>query len=383
MAPLLMAPDPTTGALWRRASVEERVLFGCMRQDLDAAWRARLVALGGDPTLAWPMLLRVAVKHQVAPLVQQNLAAAGVLAHAPASVQAGFHHEVLGNLGAKATMRRALVEALAYFAGEGIEVLAVKGTSLDLRLFTDAASTVSGDIDLLLRPDWHAVDPSVHARVAAFNAGTPVVDVDFVRHPDLVLNGILPVDFAAIWARSTSIAVDGQPVHLMCVEHELVCATINSARKRFFRLKSLLELSELLHRHPALDHDEVARCARAWRCNGIAYAALRAAAATVGAAVPAPMLRALGIGRVHAGLLDALVARMSFCRLATLHGGLRLGGKRLGRGLLLPYASLGVRAGVRALRRALRQMGGTRAAPHGGQGWLRASKTASAGKTFR
>lgn len=359
----LLAADLTDGALWRRAAAEERLLFSCMRQDLDAAWRARIAELGADPALAWPTVLRVAVKHQVAPLVQQNLAAAGVLARAPANVQAGFHHEVLGNLGAKATMRRALVDALAYFASEGIDVLAVKGTSLDLRLFTDRTSTVSGDIDLLLRPDWHAVDPRVHARVAAFNAGTPVIDVDFVRHPDLVLNGILPVDFATIWARSTRTAVDGQPVHLMCVEHELLCAAINSARKRFFRLKSLLELSELLHRHPALDHDEVARCARAWRCNGIAYAALRAAAATVGAPVPAELARAFGIGRVRAGLLDALVARMSFCRLATLHDGVGLRGKRFGRGLLLPYASFGVRAGGRALGQAIRQMVFPKAGP--------------------
>jgi len=362
MAPTMVS-DPAGATLWRRAPAEDRLLFACMRQDLDAPARARIADLAAAPGLDWPKVLRVAVKHQVAPLVLHNLAGAGALTRAPAPVQAGLHHELLNNLRAKATMRQALVDALAFFAAEGVDVLALKGTSLDLRLFADQAATVSGDVDLLLRPDWDAVGPHVHARVAALNAGTPVVDVDFARHPDLVMNGVLPVDFARIWARASRTEVGGQPVHLMCVEHELVCTAINAARKRFFRLKSLLELRELLHRHADLDAGEVVACAAAWRCTGIAYAALGAAAAAVGATVPAALAAGLRPGRLHARLLDGLVARASFCRLDTVRGGVRLRGKQLGPGLLLPYASLGLRGAVRALGVALRQALGRAARP--------------------
>ncbi len=346
--------SPIASPLWRRASVEERLLFACMRQELDAAWRARIVSLAADERLAWPIVLRTAVRHQVAPLVLQHLLATGSLARAPAEVQGAFHHELLANLGAKAAMRRALVEALAYFRTERVDVLAVKGTSLDLRLFTDAAATVSGDVDLLLRPDWDATDARVHARVAALNAGTPVVDVDFARHPDLVMNGVLPVDFAAIWARAVRTSVDGEPVHVMCVEHELLCAAINAARKRYFRLKSLLEIGELLRRHRDLDLDEVARCARAWRCAGIVYAALMATTHAVGAPTPRDLAARLRLGGLHASILDGLVQRMSGASLLTLHDGLHVRGKRLGRALLLPYASLGLRGAVRAFTVAVR-----------------------------
>jgi len=41
---------------------------------------------------------------------------------------------------------------------------------------------------------------------------------------------------------------------------------------------------------------------------------------------------------------------------ATLHGGVRVRGKRVGRGLLLAYASLGLGGALRAAARAAKQV---------------------------
>ncbi len=343
-------------ALWQRALPAERLLFACLHSQLDALARTRLASCAAAVS-AWDQVLRIAVQHQVAPLVLHALGQADALSHVPEAVRASLHHEMLRNVAAKATMRRTLLAALTEFGGEGVDVMAVKGTSLDLRL-RDPALTVSGDIDLLLRQAWGQVDCRVHARVAALNAGTPVVDVDFERHPDLVMNGVLPVDFAAIWAGATRGGLDGAPLFTMRVEHELLCACINSARKRFFRLKSLFELAELVRLYPDLDWDEVARRARAWRCAGVAFVALTASAATADAPIVSDLAPRLGLSRTRARLLVALIERMSFSRLGRLHGGLRVGGKRIGRGLLLVHASLGVGGALRAAARALAQMGG-------------------------
>lgn len=341
-------------ALWRRALPEERVLFACLRQDLDAGSRARLLACAAAVS-SWDAVLRTAVQHQVAPLVLHALGQAGALPGLPETVRAALHHEMLGNVAAKATIRRALTDALAWFAAEAVDAMPVKGTSLDFRL-RDPALTTSGDIDLLLRQDWGEVDARVHQRVATLKAGKPVIDVDLARHPDLVMNGVLAVDFGAIWARARRTAVDGVPMFVMSAEHELLCACIQSARKRFFRLKSLFELAELLRGEPGLDWDLVARNARAWRCAGITFTALVASAAAAGAPIPEDLDRRLGLSWPRARLLAALVRRMSFAHLSSLHGGLALRGKRVGRGLLLVYASLGVRGAGRAFARALTQV---------------------------
>jgi hypothetical protein len=347
------APLAAIGArLWQRATAEERLLFACLHQHFDDAARQRLTTCAAAVT-QWDEVLRVAVRHQVAPLVLHALGQARVLDAVPAPTRAGLHHEMLRNVAAKATMRTALVDATAWFAAQGADVMPVKGTSLDLRL-RDAALTVSGDVDLLLRQDWSAFPASVHRRVAELNAGKPVLDVDFARHPDLVMNGLLPIDFAAIWARATRTILDGAPLFTMCAEHELLCACINSARKRYFRLKSLYEIAELLRLHPHLDWDEIARCARAWRCGRIVYAALTATSATTGVAVPHTLAHHVGVSRPVAALLSRLIARMSCTRLATLHGGVRIAGRRVGWPLLLVYASLGLRGLGASATNALR-----------------------------
>ena len=339
-------------ALLRRALPEERLLFACLHQSFDDPARARVAACATQ-VQAWDAVLRIAVRHQVAPLVLHALGAADVLERVADAVRASLHHEMLRNVAAKAVMRSKLIAVLNEFAAEGLDVMAVKGTSLDLRL-RDPALTVSGDIDLLVRQDWAQTSAAMHARVAALNAGTPVVDIDCARHPDLVMNGVLPVDFAGIWAQATRAPIGDAPLFRMRVEHDLLCACINSARKRFFRLKSLFELAELLRTHPDLDWNLVVRDAHAWRCSAIAFVALTATAATTGAPIPVDLAKRFVLSRVRVRALESLIARMSFSRLATLHTGVRLRGKSVGRALMLVYASLG-RGAARAAWCSLRR----------------------------
>jgi hypothetical protein len=96
---MLPPSDATAAALWRRALPEERVLFCCMRQELDAAGRDQIVAAAGGARIDWDAVLRVAVQHQVAPLVLTNLGrCAEVIAQVPPAVRAKFHHQTLQNM---------------------------------------------------------------------------------------------------------------------------------------------------------------------------------------------------------------------------------------------------------------------------------------------
>jgi hypothetical protein len=339
---------------WQRRSASERVLLACCRQAMTDADRQRVAAAA--PRADWPLVLAAAVRHQVAPLVFENLAdCPGIAAALPADVRAGFHHATVRNMAAKQAAAAALQDALEWFGGRGIDAMLVKGTALDARLFAQPWRTASADVDLLLRLPG-ALDGEVWQKIVALNAQSPQLDVHVHRHPDLVMNGVLPVDFDAIWAAARPIPYAGRQVWVMSIEDELLAACINACRKRYFRLKSLLAIRELAASCAELDWPGFARRAVAWRCGGIAYAALVATAISAGCALPADLRRMLRVSRARAALLDFLLVRMGFGSLATIHRHRRVLGKYWSRWLLLRYASLGWRPALGAVRVAIAQM---------------------------
>ena len=349
---------------WVRRSPEERLLLLCTRQRLDRQQEAEITKLCNNHRLSWETVLATAVAHQVSPLVFHNLAQCEMASKAdmpdkpdmPEGVRNAFHHEMVGNLAAKDAMAGALGNALGWFRLHDLDVMLVKGTALDHRVYEEPWYTISGDIDLLLRPSDEPIGKELWSKLVEMNAGRPVIDVHRGRHPDLVMNGVLPVDFTRIWADAEQTTVGEQPAWLMAIEHELVCACINSCRKRYFRLKSLCEIAELIRRYPDLSFDAVAQRATDWRCRGIVYTALVATKIAVGCELPEDLGQKLGFAGMSGSLLRFLLARMSFSSLPRLYRSRRVLGKNLGRSLALPYASLGWWRGLGSLRVAGSQM---------------------------
>jgi hypothetical protein len=352
-----MADRASNGSLheryWARRSPAERLLLCCMRPQLDGEWRARAADVCAGGNVPWTAVLETAVTHQVAPLVYHHLQSCpAAVAAWPREVESALRLEALRNVAAKNVMAQALGRALDELRGFGADVMAIKGTALDLRLWDESWITVSGDIDLLVRQDWGEVGQSARDRIWYMLTERPAIDVACGSHPDLVMNGILPIDFGAIWQDAVRTEFAGRPLSLMAVVDELLCACVQSCRKRYFRLKSLLEIGELVRRHPELDWDRFARRAVAFRCGGIAWTALAATASATGAACPplAELARMLRVGRLRRSLLEALVVRGSLRRLRDLYRGMRVRGKNVGRSLVLPYASLGAVQALRSLR---------------------------------
>ena len=61
---------------------------------------------------------------------------------------------------------------------------------------------------------------------------------------------------------------------LMSTEDMLLSLCINSGRKRFFRLRSLVDIAETVNRGPELDWPMLVDKARAYQCSHIACPAL-------------------------------------------------------------------------------------------------------------
>jgi hypothetical protein len=341
---------------WARRSREERLLFACARQGFGAASRreAEQALDGGD--LAWDTVVQVARKHQVAPLVHWNLERGELLGRVPpgaAQTLAALRQE---NVAQKQRLARALVEAIAWFRARGLDTLLMKGTSLDRRVYDQDWFTSSQDADLLLGRPGDELTKEVWQRMVALNVGDPILDAHFGKHPDLAMNGLLRVDFAALWQDAEPILVGGERAFLATVENELLSACINGCRKRYFKLKSPCEIAAILERFPRLDWDAVTARARAWDCHRMVYASLVATHLATGIDLPEGLRERCAVTRPRAALLHHLLERLSYSSLPRLFSPRQFRGKSLCAALLLPYASNGIAQLPRGLAIVLRQM---------------------------
>ena len=208
--------------LWRRRSPAEQILLCCTRQDFDEVWQQRALEIAVRRPVRWDDTLSIAVLHQVTPLIYRNLQACRELAErVPGDVLSRFRQAVVLNVQKKARMATALSEALGYFSDNGIEVLLVKGTALDVRVYEETWLTASQDINLVLETDWDRLAEPVRERIRRMNRSQPLIDVHCERHPDLVMNGLLPLDFGRMLASAERHELHG-PIRI--VEFEIRCA---------------------------------------------------------------------------------------------------------------------------------------------------------------
>lgn len=312
----------------------------CTRLNFDESWQEMALSLAVN--VDWEEVLSIAVLHQVTPLVYRNLQACPAVARdIPDPTIEKFRQALVLNMQKKSELGAALRGALEFFGDMDVDLLLIKGTSLDARLYQDSWLTVSQDLDLVVLEKWESLSDEARQWIRDGNSGTPLIDVQCECHADLVMNGLLPLNFNSMVGRAQSHEVQGNRALLMCPEDELLCACIQSFRKRYFRLKSLCEIAEFVNQHRDLDWNALCQNAVAERCSGIVYVALLAASMSVGCELPGDLRQRLQISKVRAATLRFLIHRFSFSSLATLYVDRWFRGKQIGRSLMLPYASLG------------------------------------------
>lgn len=335
----------------KNPSAEDQLLFTCTRQHFRESHRRDLATIYAKQVIRWEALYKTAVHHGVAPLVYRNLQQCPELvARLPYTIRDRFIQCTRNNVLVKSLQAERVRGILQFFARRSVPVLLLKGTALDVTVYQQPWYTLSADIDLTIKchqSEWPAEDrESVHALVRGRNRfeRRTTVEFEWFGHHDVSMNGQVPVDFTEVWDRARPIRVDDQLAHVMCPEHMLLAACMNSCRKRFFRLKALCDISEVTSAH-TIDWEYFARAACQWRCDIIAYTALGIAAITVGCSPPKSLPDQLRISPFRRRVIEFVGQRQSFSTLATLH-------RRLGSGLLLPLAvQCFPRVGSRLLRR--------------------------------
>lgn len=319
----------------------DKLLFLCARQDFTDAHLKALLELGAR-TLVWEQVFVTARHHGVAPLVWANLEkaiAAGLAV--PAGVMHKFQLSCYQNVVAKRKRAENVANALALLEAHAIEVLALKSVALDLLVYEQPWYTTAADSDLILRPRRHDVSPQALAEISRFFERLPI-EYEFYEHHDVTMNGHLPVDFERIWNDARRVSFHGHNLFLMSAEDMLLSLCINSSRKRYFRIRSLVDIAETVNRCRELDWDALFDKARAYQCSQIAYTALVATQATLGCALPATIPDGFRLGPARARAVRRLVPFLvEHLPLAALsyYTGWDLFGRKVGWSLVLPYAT--------------------------------------------
>jgi hypothetical protein len=327
------------GSYLARLQPEDRLLLLCARRRFTDAHRTAAIQVCTAAPLRWERIYAASVNQGIAPLVYSNLVRCSMAELGiPPGVVTKFRVLVGRNLVTQQILANQLIRTLDVLSGLSIDAMLIKGAALDYLLDSQRALTISKDIDLVLRIRPDEVTKSIRKDLAAACAGYPI-EYDFFDHHDVTLNGALPVDFERIWRDADSIRLGDKSVRVMCPEDFLIVSCINACRKRYVRLKALVDAVEILEAYPALDWDSVARRARSDQCAAIVYATLFILDLLQATRVPEAAFKLPLAGRMRAASIRLLLHHLPAWSWTVPASGLHVFNRSLDVSLVLPYVT--------------------------------------------
>lgn len=320
---------------------EDRLLFACTRQDFQEQDQKAVLEISREYPLSWELAFSKAERHGVASLVYVNLCQRSEIPFdIPQKLVDSYQMYTMQNTVRKEQRARKLAEIIEYLNEHDIEAMLIKGGVLDILVYEHPAFSTLSDIDLVLHRKREEISSPELDRLMDELHGSSI-EYDFYHHHDMTINGALPVDFDRIWQDASRIEYRGQPVWVMSAEDTLISLCINSCRKRYFRLKSLLDISETIRVMDQLRWDVVVEKAGLYDCSSIVYTALLVAERTLGCDLPEGVRDELKVSTLRSAVIDSLVSyamRYSSLPLEPISG-INLAGRQLHASLVLPYAT--------------------------------------------
>lgn len=319
---------------------EDRFLFTCTRQDFGDEYQQEALEISRRYALNWEQVFTKAEQHGVAGLLYVNLCQRSDLdLGIHASIINHYRFYTLRNSVRKEQQLQKLLRALEALQRRSIPALLIKGAALEFLVYEHSAYSTLNDVDLVLKVRKDQLTQSTMEELTReLESG---IEYDFYEHHDMTINGALPIDFGRIWKDATQIELRGQPVWVMCPEDMLISLCINSCRKRFFRLKSLLDIAETVQKIPNIQWDKLVERARCYDCINIVYAALLVTSQTLGCNLPPQFLERLPVHPLRRRVINQIVAyALRYGSLpATPISGKMFFGRQLHISLVLPYAA--------------------------------------------
>jgi hypothetical protein len=268
----------------KKTKPEDELLFACARQNFRDEHQQRVFNICCKHKIDWALIYSTAELHGVAPLVYANLCWCQNLL-IPPEILERFRLCLMRNILAKERLAESITRAISFFAERSIKVMLIKDVALDILVYDQPYYTVLQDADIVISVSREKVTDRQYKEFMEFFDQSRVEDDDFSPH-NVVVNGVLPVDFQQIWTEAKKIEFRGQDVFVMSPEDMLFSLCINSCRKQFFGLKALCDIAETINKYPGLDWSKLVQRARAYDCHNIVYTALLVTVMTMGCSLP-------------------------------------------------------------------------------------------------
>lgn len=286
---------------------ENKLLFLCTRKDFQTEHQKLLSEICIQSNINWELVDLIAVQHSVAPLVYLNLKKCfHLLPGIPANALIELKSICIENFANKKKQEQNIVTSISKFQQKSVNLMLVKGIALNYTVYESCFWYVIGDIDLILNNKVEDISQTEDLEDIQFFDSLNINEWERFEHHDVNINGLLPINFQQIWQRAIEINISEKKAFIMCPEDMLLTACINSCRKRYFRLKSLLDIAEIINYYPDFNWMKFLEICQEFRCDKIIYTSLYVTSITVGCNLPNNFLDSFNINLLTKFLIKKL-----------------------------------------------------------------------------
>jgi hypothetical protein len=246
-----------------QARPEVQVLLCCAQTCYNPASAAQLPRLL-HPDFNWGLLIRLALRHRVLPLLYRSVQTIGADLVPPpiwAELQHHFHANAQRNL----LLGGTLLRLLGLLARHDIPALPYKGPVLAMAAYGNLALRQFGDLDILVRQqDVERAKDLLLAQGYRWWEQRPITLLprqrkvyELISTDGQVLVELhwaitsstfyFPLDPARLWERLETVVLLETPVHTLTSEYLLLILCVHGAKHHWHRLAWICDIAALLH----------------------------------------------------------------------------------------------------------------------------------------
>jgi hypothetical protein len=270
-------------------SREIQIILCCSRVKMKEEDKEKLIYLLGND-LDWNFLIKTVVKHDVVPLVYQNLKLIDANS-VPGDVLDYFHTFAYGVALRNAGFLKELLNVLEILKGHGIQALSFKGPILALLAYRSIGLRSFCDLDILVRKQdflrackllisekgyYASYELSfLNTKIKDFiiessheyslTNGKTFIDLHQVLTVEIFLSASFTFDH--LWSRLESIPVAGQNVPRFGTEDLLMYLCIHGSKDCWRSLKWICDISEFVNSHGNIQWQSLLGQAKALGCE--------------------------------------------------------------------------------------------------------------------
>ena len=312
------------------ARPESALLLTCARASVDAVQRKRIWALVSGP-LDWDLVLRLADRHGLQPLLHSHLNAVcpeAVPAEPREHLRVAFQRVSALNI----LLTHELQKLLTLFADNDVQAVPYKGPALALQLHGNVALRQFSDLDILVHPRdvRRARDLLLaegYAQLPPLTDGQQAVllrtqcNLPFARDRNRMIVELhwtvsaptfaRPFEMDDFWSRLRDARLEGIPIKVPANEDLLLALCIHGSKHLWERLAWICDIAGLIAAETDLNWQEVIDRARTTGNERMLFLGLRLAADLLEAPLPKQVEAALNADPT-VGLLTQIVVRDLF-----------------------------------------------------------------------